>query len=146
MPYCWFYTCTFAEEFMFFQPLITAVRFPGYIGNDNLRPVKFLPASISSITGQYFNLSSSQPFRLFQCGLDGMPVIFIAKGHGSKNDSCDRTYEGYLVAEFVFLMFFALADTLHVRLMDGINLFPAVPPLRQNGFKEPEQSVIVMVP
>ena len=55
-----------------------------------------------------------------------MTVILIAKGHGAKNNACDRTYDGYLVAEFVFLMFFALADTLYFRLMNGINLFPAI--------------------
>lgn len=64
MLYCWFYICTFAGEFMFFQPMITAIRFSGYIGNDNLRSVKFLFASISFITSQYFNLSSNQPFFL----------------------------------------------------------------------------------
>ena len=32
-------------------------------------------------------------------------------------------------------MFFFLADALYFRLMNGINLFPAVPPLKQNGFK-----------
>ena len=74
-----------------------------------------------------------------------MTVIFIAKGYGSKNNSCGRTYDGHLVAEFIFFMFFTLADTLHVRLMDGINLFPAVPPLGQNGFKESEQFIIVVI-
>ena len=75
-----------------------------------------------------------------------MTVIFIAKRHGSKNNACGRTYDGYLVAEFVFLMFLALADALHLRLMDGIYLFPAVAPLGKNGFKKSEQSVIVVIP
>lgn len=44
VTYCWFYTCTFAEEFMFFQLLITAIWFPRNIGNHNLRPVNFLLA------------------------------------------------------------------------------------------------------
>ena len=73
-----------------------------------------------------------------------MTVIFIAKGHGSKNNACDRTYDGYLVAEFVFLMFFALADTLYFRLMNGIEFFPAITPLGKNGFKELEQFIIVV--
>ena len=75
-----------------------------------------------------------------------MTVIFIAEGHGSKNDACGRTYDGHLVAEFVFLMFFALADTLYLRLMNGIYLFPAITPLRQDGFKEFDQFVIVVIP
>ena len=61
------------------------------------------------------------------------------------NDACDRTYDGYLVAEFVFLMFFALADTLHLWLMNGIDLFPTVTPLGKNGFKESEQFVIIVI-
>lgn len=65
-----------------------------------------------------------------------MAVIFIAKGLGSENNACDRTYDGYLVAEFVFFMLLALADTLYFRLMNGINLFPTITPLGQNGFKE----------
>ena len=52
-----------------------------------------------------------------------MTVIFIAEGHGAKNNACDRTYDGYLVAEFVFLMLLALADTLYLRLMNGIDFF-----------------------
>ena len=75
-----------------------------------------------------------------------MTVIFIAKGHGPKNKACDRTYDGYLVTEFVFLMFFALADTLYFRLMNGIDLFPAITPLGKNGFKKSEQFVIVVIP
>ena len=74
-----------------------------------------------------------------------MTVIFIAEGHGSKNNACDRTYDGYLVAEFVFLMFFALADTLSLRLMNGIYLVPAITPLRQDGFKEFVQFVIIVI-
>ncbi len=45
------------------------------------------------------------------------------------NNAGRRTDDGQLVAEFVFLMFFALADALDLRLMNGIDLFPATPPL-----------------
>ena len=75
-----------------------------------------------------------------------MAVIFIAEGHGAKNNACDRTYDGYLVAEFVLLMLFTLADTLYFRLMNGIDLFPAVTSLGKNGFKDSEQFVIVVIP
>ena len=75
-----------------------------------------------------------------------MIVILIAKRHGSKNNACDRTYDGYLITEFVFLMFFALADTLYFRLMNGIDLFPAITPLGKNSFKKSEQFVIVVIP
>lgn len=74
-----------------------------------------------------------------------MTVIFIAEGHGAKNNACDRTYDGYLVAEFVFLMLLALADTLYFRLMNRIDLFPAVTPLGKNGLKEFGQFVIVVI-
>ncbi len=74
-----------------------------------------------------------------------MAVIFIAEGHDSKNNTCCKAYDGYLVAEFVLLMFLALADTLHVQLMKGINLFPAVTPLGQNGFNESKQLIIVVI-
>ena len=53
--------------------------------------------------------------------------------------------DGYLVAEFVFLMLFALADTLYFRLMNGMDLFPAVTPLGKNGLKDFEQLVIVVI-
>ena len=65
-----------------------------------------------------------------------MTVIFIAEGHGAKNNACDRTYDGYLVTEFLFLMFFPLADTLYFRLMNGIDLFPAVTSLGKNSFSK----------
>lgn len=74
-----------------------------------------------------------------------MAVIFIAERHGAKNNACDRTYDGYLVAEFVFLMFFAIADTLYFRLMNGIDLFPAVTSLGKNVFKDSEQFIIVVI-
>ena len=74
-----------------------------------------------------------------------MTVIFIAEGHGAKNNACDRTYDGYLVAEFVFLMLLALADTLYLRLMNGIDFFPAATPLGKNGLKDSGQLVIVVI-
>lgn len=74
-----------------------------------------------------------------------MTVIFIAKRHGSKNNACDRTYDGYLITEFVFLMFFALTDTLYFGFMNGIYLFPAITSLGKNGFKEFDQFVIVVI-
>ena len=39
------------------------------------------------------------------------------------------------------IMFFALADTLYFRLMNGIDLFTAVTSLGENGFKDSEQFV-----
>ena len=42
-------------------------------------------------------------------------------------------------------MFFALADTLYFRLMNGINFFPAITHLGKNGFKEFEQFVKVVI-
>ncbi len=74
-----------------------------------------------------------------------MTIIFIEEGHGFKNNACYRTYDGYFVAEFVFLMLFTLADTLHFWLMNGIFLFPTIPPLGKNGFKESKQFVIVVI-
>ena len=74
-----------------------------------------------------------------------MTVIFIAEGHGTKNNACNRTYYGYLVTKFVFLMFFTLADALYLWLMNGIYLFPAITSLRKNGFKEFEQFVVVVI-
>lgn len=65
-----------------------------------------------------------------------MTFIFIAKGHDSKNYSWDRAYDGYLVAGFVFLVFFALIDTLYFRLSCLWG---------QNGFKEFEQFIIVVI-
>jgi len=74
-----------------------------------------------------------------------MPVIFIAERHGAKNNACDRTHDGYLVVEFVFLMPLALADTLYLRLMNGMDLFPAITPLGKNDLKESGQLVIVVI-
>lgn len=74
-----------------------------------------------------------------------MTVIFITKVDGSKDDAGSGTYDEYLIAKFILLMFLALADALYFRLMDGINLFPAVTLLQKDGLKYPEQLIIVMV-
>ena len=62
-----------------------------------------------------------------------------------RNNACNRTYYGYLIAKFVFLMFFTLADTLYFRFMNGIYLFPAITSLGKNGLKEFEQFVVVVI-
>ena len=64
-----------------------------------------------------------------------MTFILIAKVQGFHNKACDRTYEGYLVAEFILLIFFALTDTLYFRFMNGIYLFLTITPWEKNGFK-----------
>jgi hypothetical protein len=48
-------------------------------------------------------------------------------------------------AEFVFLVFLAFADTLHLQFMNGINLFSAVSLLEKDRFKYLKQSVVVMI-
>ena len=74
-----------------------------------------------------------------------MPVIFIAEGDGSKYDAYSGTDDWHFIAELVFFVFLAFADTLHFRFMNGINLFPAVSLLEKDSFKYLKQSVVVMI-
>ena len=78
---------------------------------------------------QYFDLSLCQAFNLCQQGFYRVSIIFITKRLCAKNNSRSRADDGYLVAKFVLLMFFTLADALHLRLVNRINLFPTMTPL-----------------
>ena len=47
----------------------------------------------------------------------------------------ERMDDGYLIAKFVLLMLFTLADALHIRLVNRVNLFLTMTPLCKNRLK-----------
>ena len=53
-----------------------------------------------------------------------MAVILIPEGLGSYNQAIPQTDDRNLVAELIFLVVLAFADTEDVRLVEGVNLVP----------------------
>jgi hypothetical protein len=66
-----------------------------------------------------------------------MPVVLIPKGKCSQNNSTYRSDEGNPVAKLVLPA--SLTDTQNFRLVERINLIPAVLSLRQYTIKQGNQ-------
>ncbi|EKX91113.1 hypothetical protein HMPREF9999_01147 [Alloprevotella sp. oral taxon 473 str. F0040] len=71
-----------------------------------------------------------------------MTIILITKRLCAKNNPRSRADDGDLVAKFVLLMFYTLADTLYIRLVNRINLLPTMMPLCKNRLKSFNQSSV----
>ena len=92
-------------------------------------------SSITPVPCRYFDLSPSQAFNLCQRGFYGVSIILITKRLCTKNKPRGRADDGYLIAKLVLLMLFTLADALHIRLVNRVNLFLTMTPLCKNRLK-----------
>ena len=119
-----FYSRPFSEQFVLFGFHVSGVRSFRDIRYHDLRVSRHLLSPVAPVAGQNAYFPSVQAARLLLRPVYRAAVILVPEGHGSDDDAVPQTDERDFVAEFVFLVLLALADTEYIRLMEGVDLVP----------------------
>ena len=65
-----------------------------------------------------------------------MPIVFIAEGAGTQNNSGYGTYDRHFVSKLILLMLLTFTDALNIPFMNKVNLLSGITVLRKNLFED----------
>lgn len=139
------YSGTFAEQLPFPAPFVIRVGGLRYVRNQYLCHTGLLLAAVAPVARQPFQLFAADALDLLQAPVYRVPVVLVAEREGPEDEPRKRAHNRHLVAELVFLVLLALADALHFRLMDGIDLVLVVPLLVDYPDEDADLPVIAAV-